>query len=224
MRLNGGAWQVVFSDDDLRCAALRSREALELKSPRTARTQIDARHIFGLRPLQLRALFADDIGVTVRDALLRVQRRALVYVSGHALHRLHETVGVVFRAHDALKRMAADAIEEWLFLLGGARHAREPLGVRELRGAVAHFHEFQVQGWLCAKLHCGGSGEFISSGADRDFIFAGLEAPRGKAIATLCIRHHGDGNRGPRALCTHEDAFHRAFLGGSEAASQRRDG
>ena len=55
-----------------------------------------------------------------------------------------EAVGVVGRLHDALERVAADAVEQELLLLLGAGHAVQPFGIGEMRRQAAQLLELEV--------------------------------------------------------------------------------
>ena len=60
------------------------------------------------------------------------------------VHDIGELVGIVGRAHDALQRVAADAIKKLRLLIVGARRAHHPLGIDELGRKIAGFLELEV--------------------------------------------------------------------------------
>src|SRR5256885_16795651 len=86
---------------------------------------------------------------------LRMLRNALVDVALHARqHGLGERIGVEARARYALERMAADAVEQLSFLLIGARRARHPFAVGELRREIVGLAQGEIaRQRLVAELH-----------------------------------------------------------------------
>src|SRR5262249_19740996 len=101
----------------LRNSASRARDAASA-SPRSSRS---------------RAGRAAAVGAPRRRPPLRVQRRALVGIAGHARQDLrHERLLVIGGLHDPLERVTAHAVKQRELLLLRARHAHDPLAVRKL--------------------------------------------------------------------------------------------
>src|SRR5260221_1585363 len=110
---------------------------LQLIGPLLRWAAVDRGEILGSRAVYLDALVAALLHQPLGFAQLRMLRNALVDVALHARQdRLREGVGVVPRAHHALERMAADAVQEQPLLLVVAGDARHPFAVGELRGEV----------------------------------------------------------------------------------------
>src|SRR5262249_22660552 len=141
----GRARQLVFGVDDLGGAALRTRQRLELVFPGGAFAEIDAAQELGQPGARGRERFAALLEQPRRDAPLRVQRRALVGIAGHARQDLrHERILVIGGLHDPLERVAAYAVEQRELLLLRARHAHDPLAVAQLAADVAGLDELEV--------------------------------------------------------------------------------
>jgi hypothetical protein len=130
VRLDQPARQVVLGDDDARGAAGRARQGLERIAPSLVLAQIDGGEVVGNR---LHAGTLPERAPGVADQPLRMLRRAARVVLRHALEHLHELLGVVWRLHDAIEVVAADAVEQRFLLLVGAGEACEPFGIGDLR-------------------------------------------------------------------------------------------
>ena len=110
VRLDQRIRQIVFGDDDMGGFAGEPRQGLERIVPGVLLAQIDAGEPFGgLLCASPRPMICATASPTSRCGL---QRRAAGIIAGHALEHLHEFVGVVGRAHDALERVAAVAVEQ----------------------------------------------------------------------------------------------------------------
>src|SRR5258708_7243681 len=141
VRLDQRIRQVVLGDDYPGRPARKPRLSLERESPRLLLAQIDAGEPFRGLPAVAAAL---DVANRSAGEALRLQRRAAGVIAGHALENLHEAVGVVRRLHDALDGVAAVAVEQEPLLLVGARHARHPFGIGQVRGEIFHLPELEV--------------------------------------------------------------------------------
>ena len=130
----------------------------------------------------------------------------------------------VLRPHDALERMAGDAVQERALFLGRAGHAGHPFGIGQLRGEIRGLCQAQIEpargAWLDVGL--GGALELVAGRADADCVTAGPELGAWKPVAAVRIAHHADRDRGAGLLRADQHAFHAAFFGGSDPARQRR--
>ena len=217
------ARQVVFGVDHARRAAARARERLQLVAPLLRGAAVDRGEVLGGRAVHLHALVAALLHQALGFAQLRMLRNALVHVALHARQdRLREGVGVVPRAHDALERVAADAVEEQPLLLVGAGDARHPFAVGELRGEIGGPLELEVErSGLRRDVHGARPIEVVANGADADRVAAGLEFRGGKGVAAFLVTHDGDRDGSARPLRADEHALHRAFFGGADFAGER---
>ena len=177
MRLDGRARQVIFGVNDLRRLALGARERLEGIVPGRGLAQIDAGEEFCLCTLHPHAVFTDRFGGARGQAFLRVERRALIGIGRHALHGGEEAVGIVFRACNALQRMAADAAEQGVlhFLIAG--HAAQPFGIGHLCREVAGLAQLEIGGGGLLRRYLGVDAplKIVTNGADTYRVLAGLE-------------------------------------------------
>src|SRR5262249_43456677 len=212
VRLDQRVGEVVLGDDHASRPAGETRLGLERKRPGLLLAQVYRREPFRGLPAVAAAL---DVARRLAREALRLERRAAGIVSGHALEDLHEAVGVVARLHDALYRVAAVAVEQEALLLVGARHARHPLGVGELRGEVLRFPELDVGLGLAARGDVRGprAVELIAGGARLERVVPGLE-PRGReGEMALGVADDADADRRAVALRADDHAFHVSFLG-----------
>ena len=150
-------------------------------------------------------------------------RKRELRIRGHPLDDRRHLVRVVARARDSLQRVAVRARADGGLLLLGARKAREPLRVGELRREIASRRQFQIgrRGLAGVDLHVQRPFEVVADGSNAKGIRARLQSGRGKTIAALRVAHDGDRDRRRRALRAHEHAFHRALFDRCHAPAER---
>ena len=197
---HGAQWScaasAVFGDHHPRRLAGRTRQGLELIVPAVLPAQVDRRQV--LRN------FAGAIvrHLAVDDARLHPFHGGVVGVIGHALEHADELVRREVGAHHPLQRMAAHAFDQRALLLGGARHAHEPLGRGELPGNVGDLAQGEVgsrglfSGYF-GRCRCR-RGERVADGADLQGIMPGGQAVGREAVAAGAVRHHGNGDGASR--------------------------
>jgi hypothetical protein len=89
----------------------------------------------------------------LRTAQLRMRRYALIHITLHTRQDLgQEGIRIIFRPHDALERVATDAIEQLPFLLVGTGDACQPFAVRQLRGEIFGLTQLEID--CCCLLFC----------------------------------------------------------------------
>ena len=185
VRLDGCAAHVVLGHDGAGVAAGRARQGLELILPVVDRAQIDGGEILG----HLAVLLGRARARLVQHGL-RLDRLAHRAVAHHAGDHLRPLVGVVGRAHDALERVAARAVEQHRLLVFGARDAHHPFGVGELAGEVLGLVELDVGGGRLLGDDVGGGrrADVVADGADGEIVLARLEAVLREGVAALARR------------------------------------
>ena len=133
VRLDDGAGQVVLRDDDLRVLALGTRECLQRIRPRRAAAQVDRAEILG-DPLPATAGAPRRAAASSHRAgrfCMCSGKLEFVYVAIRSSTVTHLS-RVVLGLDDAFERVADGASEQRGLLIVGARHARQPLRIREL--------------------------------------------------------------------------------------------
>ena len=218
MRLGGRPHHVVLGDDGAGVAAPRTRQRLELVRPVVARAQIDGRQIVG----HLAVLLGLALAVRIQHAL-RLDRLAHGAIAHHADDHVRPLVGIMGRAHDALQRVTALAIEQRRLLVVGAGDAHHPLGVGELAGEILGLLELDVGrgGLLGLHLRLGRGADVVADRADAQRIFARVEAVLRKHVAALRVGGHADLDDRAGPFGGDDDAFHVAFGLGADRAGQR---
>src|SRR5437016_14275220 len=218
VRLARRPHHVVLGDDGARVAALGARQRLQFVRPTVDRAQVDGREIVGELPILLGRSRASPV-----QHGLGLDRLAYGAVAQHAADHLRPLVGIVRRAHDALQRVAADAIEQPRLLLFGTGDAHHPLGVGELAGEILRLLQLDV-GRRGFPVHSrlGRGFDVVAHGADAERVFAGFQPVPREAIAA--VRVGGDADLddrfGPAGGDDH--ALHLAFGFGADDAGERR--
>ena len=178
MRRDFLARQIVFGVDHPRRPAFWARIGHQRILPFFGGREIDGAEILRHRAKNLDAVLALFLHQPLGRAQLRMDRQALLHIALHARQDLgEEAVGVVFRAHDALDPVAADAVEQLPLLRVGTGNAGEPFAVRQLRGEVGRLAEFYVdgRGLLLGDLDGLRCVELIADRAHRQMIGAGRQ-------------------------------------------------
>jgi hypothetical protein len=152
-----------------------------------------------------------------------MRRYALVHVALHARQDLREKgIGVIFRAHDALERVAAHAVEQLALLLIGARNARQPFAIGQLRGEVCGLAQLEVQrrGFLLRDFDGVVMVHLVADRAHAQDILTWIQLARREAEAAVLAGH--DRERDGRAFLggAHQYPLHGVFLGGTDEAGQ----
>jgi hypothetical protein len=143
VRLHRAARQIVFRDDDLGRAALRTRQRLHGIGVLFLGREIGAREQLG-GGLDDRRIDARTFAArTWQQRLRRIRRRAR-RIAAHALEDVREIIGRIFGADDAVQRVAAGAIGEEVLQLLVAGHGHDPFGVGHLRAEVLRRRERDV--------------------------------------------------------------------------------
>ena len=225
MRRDGLARQAVFRIDDPRRPAGRARKGLERIGPRRTGAEIDGAEIVRERAVDLDALVTALLHQTLGAAQLRMRRYALVHVALHARQDLREKgIGVIFRAHDALERVAAHAVEQLALLLIGAGNARQPFAIGQLRGEVCGLAQLEIQrrGFLLRDFDGVVMVQLVADRAHAQDILTWIQLARREAEAAVLAGH--DRERDGRAFLggAHQHALHGVFLGGTDEAGQCR--
>ena len=138
MRRDFLARQVVFGIDHAGrpAASAAARFSAHISIARGA--EIDRAEILRDGAIDLDAVFAAVLPSGARPgAIADGSAGSAAHSPACAAGSGSETVGVVFRAHDALDPVAADAIEQLSLLRIGAGDAFEPFDVRQLGGEVS---------------------------------------------------------------------------------------
>ncbi len=219
VRLGGRPHHVVLGDDSAGVPALWSRQRLQLVGPMVDRAQIDGREIVGHLAVLLRCARAGPV-----QHGLRLDRLAHGAITHHAGNDLRPLIGIVRRAHDALYRVTADAIEQHRLLLFGAGNAHHPLGVGELAGQISGLPELDVGRGSGLGFHhrLGRGADIVADRTDADGVVTGVEAVIRKAIAALRIGGHADLGDRVGLPGGDDDTFHVAFGVGTDGAGQYR--
>ena len=138
VRLPGLVRQVVLGIDDLRRLPRRPRRRLERIAPLRSGAQIERRQVLGLPAPRRAALFGGlRTGSDARRRqFLDLQRERQLRIRRHPLDDGDHPVRVVVRPDDPLHRVTVRAAADRSLLRVGAGKAREPVGVRQLRGEV----------------------------------------------------------------------------------------
>ena len=224
MRRDGFARQVVFGVDDPRCPSARPRHGLECVAPGACALIDRAQEVRGC-PIDLHALIVAFLHQPLGATQLRMRRHALIHVALHARHDLRQKIiRRVFRAGDALERMAADAIEELAFLRVGARDAGKPFAVRELCGKVFGLAQAQLDRALAlaGNFNVGRPVELVTDGTDGNRVLARPDLAGREAEATVLVADNGYGDARPGLSCADQHAFHGRLVGGSDNTRQGR--
>ena len=169
------AGEIVFRDDHVGGAALRARQALELKPLviRVVDAGLDQKIGGGVDHVgrDPRALAAG----TALEEELRAGRHAFGCIAAHAGEHGLPLLGGMHGAEHPLQRVAADAIGQERFHLIAARRAHDPFAVGELAQNVVRLGELDVG----ARRAAGGDIDFlrarkiVTGGADGDGVVAG---------------------------------------------------
>ena len=223
MRRDRLARQTVFRIDDPRRPTARARKRLERIAPRRTGAEIDGAEIVRERAVDLDALVAALLHQALGAAQLRMRRYALVHVALHARQDLREKgIGVIFRAHDALERVAAHAIEQLALLLIGAGNARQPFAIGQLRGEVCGLAQLEIQrrSFLLRDFDGVVIFQLVADRAHAQDILTWIQLARREAEAAILAGH--DRDRDGRAFlgCAHQHPLHGVFLGGTDEAGQ----
>ncbi len=152
-----------------------------------------------------------------------MRRYALVHVSLHARQDLREKgIGVIFRTHDALERVAAHAVEQLALLLIGAGNARQPFAIGQLRGEVCGLAQLEVQrrGFLLRDFDGVVIVQLVADRAHAQDILTWIQLARREAEAAILAGHYRE--RDGRAFLggAHQHPLHGVFLGGTDEAGQ----
>ena len=215
MGLQQGPGQTVFGIDDFCRVAAWPGKRLEWVSPGRSVMQIDLLQELTHFAVNIDAVFPLFFHETRAFAHLRCAGHALVDVALHAgkNHR-QEIFPAVFRLHDALQGMAGDASQQRTLFPIGPRHARHPLGIRELPRNVCDRAQIQIHR---RDLRIGNPDrvlrrQLIACRAHAQLIRVRRQSRSGKAIFPILVRddRHRDGRTD--ALRAHDHAFHRSFF------------
>ena len=223
VRLDDRPRKVVFRDDDLRVFPLGSRECLERIRPCRAGAQIDRAEEFGHPLPGLPERLAARLEQPSGRSFLHVQRKTRICIRRHPLQHFHHLSRVVLGFDDAFERVADDTREQRGLLIVGARHARQPLRIRELGGEVFRLVQGEIGGDSRVRRHVGDAGilHLVSHGADAERILTRRQPVPRKAVLPAGIADDADGDGGPGFLRADHHTFHEAFGGGADLARQR---
>src|SRR5260370_39244580 len=152
-----------------------------------------------------------------------MRRYALVHVALHARQDLREKgIGVVFRAHDALERVAAYAVEQLALLLIGAGKSRQLFAIGQLRGEVCGLAQLEVQcrGFLLRDFDGVVMVQLVADRANAELRLTWSQLARREAEAAILAGD--DRERDGRAFLggAHQHSLHGVFLGGTDEAGQ----
>src|SRR5580704_5535000 len=114
------------------------------------------------------------VHLALGEPRLHPRLRGVVGVLRHALEHGKECFGVVGRAHDALKGVAAHAFDQRPLLLQRAGHAHEPFGIGQLRREVGGLAQLDGNiGGCAAEIDRLRTVELIADGANAQRVMTG---------------------------------------------------
>ena len=215
VRRNGLARQIVFGDHDVGGAALGPRQGLQLVRPGRPAAQIHRCQISGELAHQV------VVHLALGKPRLHPRLRRVVGILRHALEHGKKCLGVVGRAHDALKCVAAHAFDQRPLLFRRAGHAHEPFAIGQLRREVGGLAQLDGDiGRGGAEIDRLRAIELVADGANTQRVMPGRETSIGEAETAVFVADDGDGDRRASRLRADQHAFHRAFLGGCHRTGQ----
>src|SRR5580704_9073122 len=133
--------------------------------------------VYGGEILGHLAVLLGRAGARAVQHRLRLDRLAHRAIAHHAADHDRPLIGVMGRAHDALERVAADAVEQRRLLLLRAGHAHHPFGVGELVGEIVRLLELDVGVGRLLGHHVGPGRrvDVVADRADGELVLARLQ-------------------------------------------------
>ena len=152
-----------------------------------------------------------------------MRRYALVHITLHTRQHLgQEGIRIIFRPHDALERVATDAIEQLTFLLVGTGNACQPFAVRQLRGEIFGLTQLEIDccRLLFCDLDCLVGVEVIADRAHSQGILTRCQFTGREGKASTLVGHHRYRDGRSRFAGADQHSFHRVIFGGADKACQ----
>jgi hypothetical protein len=155
---------------------------------------------------------------------LRAGRHGLGRIAAHAREHGLELVLVMGRLENALQGVAADAVGQERLDPVVAGCAQQPFRVGELADDVLGLLELDVggRGRAGADIHRLRARQRIAGRPDADGVVAGRQPVGREAELALVVADHRGGDGRAFLPGADQHAFHRAFLGRSDLAAERR--
>ena len=152
-----------------------------------------------------------------------MRRYALVHITLHTRQHLGQKgIRIIFRPHDALERVATDAIEQLTFLLIGTGDACQPFAVRQLRGEIFGLTQLEIDCCclLFCDLDCGVGVEVIADRTHSQGIVTRYQFTRREGKVPILVGHHRYCDGRSRFAGVDQHSFHCVIFGGADKACQ----